>query len=50
MKLAAFDLEILKEMTEDGDWESISPVGISCAAGEFSDRKQPAFWMELSNY
>ena len=45
MKLAAFDLETLHEIPEDGDWELIAPVGISCAAVAFSDLEQPAFWM-----
>lgn len=32
MKVVAFDLEIAKEIPEGADWDSLRPLGISCAA------------------
>lgn len=44
MKFAAFDLEIAKEIPENGKWQSVSPLGITCAAVAFSDNTEPIIW------
>ncbi len=36
-KIVAFDLEIAKELPDGGDWLSVAPLGISCAATLDSD-------------
>ena len=33
MKLAVFDLEIVKTVTGVDDWFTVAPLGISCVAG-----------------
>jgi hypothetical protein len=37
MNLAAFDIEIAKEIPEGCDWREIAPLGISCAALAYPD-------------
>ena len=45
MKLAAFDLEIAKEIPDGvDDWQTVAPLGISCAAVALSDEDEPRFW------
>jgi hypothetical protein len=45
LKLAAFDLEIVKEIPEGtDDWQSLAPLGVSCAALACSDNPQVRFW------
>lgn len=42
MKIAAFDIEIAKEIPEGvSDWETIAPLGISCAALYLDDVNPP---------
>ena len=47
MKFAAFDLEIAKDIPENGKWQDVSPLGITCAAVAFSDNKEPVFWQGI---
>ena len=44
MKYLAFDLEIVKELPEDEDWEKYRPLGISCAATIRSGDLHPIKW------
>ena len=46
MKLAAFDLEIAKEIPENVEsWASVAPLGISCAAVALEDHQnRPLLW------
>ena len=45
MKLAAFDLEIAKEIPAGAsDWGRYEPLGVSCAAVAFSDNQKVRFW------
>ncbi|MEE8399237.1 MAG: ribonuclease H-like domain-containing protein [Desulfobacterales bacterium] len=45
MKIAAFDLEIAKEIPNDVlDWQTISPLGITCASVAHSDSETPSVW------
>ena len=45
MKLAAFDLEIASEIPDGvDDWQTVAPLGISCAAVALSDGDEPRFW------
>ena len=44
MKFAAYDLEIAKDLPEDGKWQDVAPLGVTCAAVAFSDDVEPIFW------
>lgn len=44
MKYLSFDIEIAKELPEDGDWEQYRPLGISCAATLRSGDPRPLKW------
>jgi hypothetical protein len=44
MKFAAFDLEIAKEFPDEGNWTSVAPLGITCAAFALSDADEPRFF------
>jgi hypothetical protein len=46
MKLAAFDLEIAKEV-EGEDWQLQRPLGISCAAAAWHPRESSKIWNSL---
>ena len=47
MKFASFDLEIMKEIPEDvEDWQTISPLGISCAALAVTGHDQVYYWQD----
>lgn len=47
MKLAAFDLEIAKDLSEKDDWRQAGALGITCAAIACSDRPAPSFWQGI---
>jgi len=45
MKLAAFDLEIAKEIPDGtADWQALSPLGITCAAVATDGEQGTRFW------
>jgi hypothetical protein len=44
MKLAAFDLEIAKELDELDDWQNHAPLGITCAAIALIDTDEVTYW------
>lgn len=44
MKFVAFDIEIAKDISDNGDWKHRLPLGITCAAAAFSDKQEPIFW------
>lgn len=44
MKYLSFDIEIVKELPEDEDWEQYRPLGISCAATIRSEDNHPIRW------
>lgn len=45
MKIAAFDLEIAKEIPNSvSDWQTISPLGITCASIAPGDSDEPSVW------
>ena len=45
MRLAAFDLEIAKEIPAGAsDWGRYEPLGVTCTAVAFSDNQQVRFW------
>ena len=44
MKYLSFDIEIVKELPEDEDWEQYRPLGISCAATIRSGDHRPIKW------
>jgi hypothetical protein len=44
MKYLSFDIEIVKELPEDEDWEQYRPLGISCAATIRSEDNYPIRW------
>lgn len=44
MKYLSFDIEIVKELPEDEDWEQYRPLGISCAATLRSGDPRPIKW------
>ena len=43
-KYAAFDLEIVKDMTGVSDWWSATPLGVSCVAVAMSDSDNAIVW------
>ncbi len=43
-RLAAFDLEIAREIPDHGPWKSAAPLGITCAALALSDQAEPRFF------
>lgn len=48
MKLAAFDIEVAKEIPSGArEWEKYEPLGISCAALALSDGSQVRFWKNI---
>jgi hypothetical protein len=49
MKLASFDLEISKEITNFERWKDHAPLGISCAAVAFSDNEEIQIWENSKN-
>jgi hypothetical protein len=45
MKFACFDLEIAKNLPDDGrSWDAFRPFGITCAALALEDRTDPIIW------
>jgi len=44
MNYAAFDIEIAKDLPENGRWQDVAPLGITCAAIAFSDGRKPQFY------
>ena len=44
MKYLSFDIEIVKELPENEDWEQYRPLGISCAATLRSGDPRPLKW------
>lgn len=44
MKLAAFDLEIVKSVDGIDDWFTVAPLGISCVAVALSDSPNAIVW------
>ena len=44
MNYAAFDIEIAKDLPENGRWQDAAPLGITCAAIAFSDGRKTQFY------
>ncbi|MCG3139408.1 MAG: hypothetical protein HDKAJFGB_00283 [Anaerolineae bacterium] len=43
-KFATFDLEIARAFPDDGNWDGVTSLGITCAAIGFSDAPEPTFF------
>ncbi len=44
MKLASFDIEIAKDLSDFEKWHDFAPLGITCAAVALSDSDEVKFW------
>jgi hypothetical protein len=45
-KFATFDLEIAKGFPDNGNWKSVAPLGITCAALGVSDADEPRYFQD----
>lgn len=43
-KFATFDLEIARAFPDNGNWDGVTSLGITCAAIGFSDAAEPTFF------